>query len=202
MGTMSANPPVSSRRQFITRSATAAAAFGFPAIVSSRSPNAKLNLVFIGVGGRGAGNIKDLTGVALYNPKTRQTTPKRLVKPCNSRRPIEPRENVVALCDVNGENLDRAAAPSKARRSSATSASSTTISASEIDAVVVSTTEHTHAYATLPALLMKKPVYCEKPLTHNVAEARMITKPLPKRAWSRRWARRFTACRITAASSS
>ena len=41
---------------------------GFPAIVSSRSPNEKLNLVFIGVGGRGAANIKELTGVALYTP--------------------------------------------------------------------------------------------------------------------------------------
>jgi hypothetical protein len=41
-----------SRRQFLARSATAAAAFGFPAIVHSRSPNAKLNVVFIGVGKR------------------------------------------------------------------------------------------------------------------------------------------------------
>jgi predicted dehydrogenase len=46
---------------------------------------------------------------------------------------------------------------------------------SDIDAVVVSTTEHTHAFATLPALKLKKPMYCEKPLTHNVAEARLIT---------------------------
>ena len=68
---MSASQPLSSRRQFLTHSATAAAAFGFPAIVSSRSPNAKLNLVFIGVGGRATGNIKELTGVTLYNPKNR-----------------------------------------------------------------------------------------------------------------------------------
>ena len=43
--------------------------------------------------------------------------------------------------------------------------------ASEFDAVVVSTCEHTHAFATLPALQLGKHVYCEKPLTHNVWEA-------------------------------
>ena len=42
------------------------------------------------------------------------------------------------------------------------------------DAVVVSTCEHTHAFATLPALQLGKHVYCEKPLTHNVWEARVI----------------------------
>jgi hypothetical protein len=47
---------------------------------------------------------------------------------------------------------------------------------SEYDAVVVSTTEHTHAFATLPALREKKHVYCEKPLTHNVREARVVTE--------------------------
>ena len=46
----------------------------------------------------------------------------------------------------------------------------------DYDAVVVSTTEHTHAFATLPALREKKHVYCEKPLTHNVREARVVTE--------------------------
>src|SRR5204862_7558181 len=41
---------------------------------------------------------------------------------------------------------------------------------------VVSTTEHTHAFATLPALTRKKNVYCEKPLTRDVFEARIITE--------------------------
>ena len=104
---MSASQPVSSRRQFLARSATAAAALGFPAIVSSRSPNEKLNLVFIGVGGRGASNVKELTGVALYTPPRG----KNAAKPDAGAQPppaMEPRENVVAICDVNGENLDRA----------------------------------------------------------------------------------------------
>src|SRR5436189_304884 len=38
------------------------------------------------------------------------------------------------------------------------------------------TTEHTHAFATLPALKRKKHIYCEKPLTHGLREARLITQ--------------------------
>ena len=44
----------------------------------------------------------------------------------------------------------------------------------DFDAVVVSTCEHTHALATMRALKHKKHVYCEKPLTHDVYEARQI----------------------------
>ena len=44
----------------------------------------------------------------------------------------------------------------------------------DFDAVVVATAEHTHAFATLPALQLKKHVYCEKPLTRDVHEARII----------------------------
>jgi predicted dehydrogenase len=46
--------------------------------------------------------------------------------------------------------------------------------------VVVSTTEHTHAFATLPALQAKKHVYCEKPLTRDVHECRIITEAAAK----------------------
>ena len=60
-----------------------------------------------------------------------------------------------------------------------TSASST-IRAREFDAVVVSTTEHTHAFATLPALQLGKHVYCEKPLTYNIWEARTIREAAAK----------------------
>ena len=52
--------------------------------------------------------------------------------------------------------------------------------ANDFDAVVVSTTEHTHAFATLPALQLGKHVYCEKPLTHDVWEARVIREAAAK----------------------
>ena len=46
----------------------------------------------------------------------------------------------------------------------------------DIDAVVVSTPDHTHAPASLMAMNMGKPVYCQKPLTHHVSEARAVRK--------------------------
>ncbi len=46
----------------------------------------------------------------------------------------------------------------------------------DIDAVIVSTPDHTHAPASMMAMEMDKPVYCQKPLTHHVAEARAMRK--------------------------
>jgi predicted dehydrogenase len=151
------------RRDFLARGALAsAAALGFPAIVSSRSPNAKVNLAFIGVGGRGAANLMGLVGVS---------TAARKGAPGAS----EPSENVVALCDVNGQNLERAAHLFP-RAKTFRDFRKLYEESKDFDAVVVSTTEHTHAYATLPALRLKKPVYCEKPLTRDIAEARLVTE--------------------------
>ena len=59
--------------------------------------------------------------------------------------------------------------------------------AAEFDAVVVSTTEHTHAFATLPALQLGKHVYCEKPLTYNIGEARAIREAAAKPRSRLRW---------------
>jgi predicted dehydrogenase len=114
-----------------------------------------------------------LTGVSLYPSKPKGA------KDTAPEPPVESKENVVAICDVNGMNLDRAAQafpgakPYRDFRKLYEGSK-------DFDAVVVSTTEHTHAYATLPALLMKKPVYCEKPLTRDVAEARLITEAAAK----------------------
>src|SRR5436305_811460 len=70
-----------SRRNFIRRSSAASLALASgPAILSARSPNEKLNLAIIGCGGRGASNLSDVSS-----------------------------ENIVALCDVNENNLDAAA---------------------------------------------------------------------------------------------
>src|SRR5262249_25956236 len=81
-------------------------------------------------------------------------------------------ENIVALCDVSEAKLDRAGQNfPKARRF--TDFRKLFDNASEFDAVVVSTCEHTHAFATLAALQLGKHGYCEKPLTHNVWEARL-----------------------------
>jgi len=134
------------RRTFL--GAAAGTVAGFPAIVSSRSPNAKLQLACIGVGGRGARNMREMTG-----------------------------EDIVVLCDVNAKNLAKAAQKFPgARRYRDLYAQET----GGIDAVVVSTTEHTHAFATLPALRAGKHVYCEKPLTRDVVECRKVTEAAAK----------------------
>lgn len=137
-------------RRSVSTSAAVVAGLGFPAIVSARSPNEKLNIAVIGCGGRGAGNLAEVSG-----------------------------ENIVALCDVNERNLDAAAAkhPGAAKFVDFRKLYER---AKDIDAVVVSCAEHTHAFAVLPALKLRKPVYCEKPLTHSVWEARVITQAARK----------------------
>ena len=139
------------RRRFLK---TAAAAGGLtlsaPAILRAKNLNEKLNIAIIGSGGRGGANMREVAS-----------------------------ENIVALCDVNENNLNAAAENHPAARRT-TDFRRLYDHAKEFDAVVVSTCEHTHAFATLPALQLDKHVYCEKPLTHNVWESRVIREAAGK----------------------
>lgn len=133
------------RRQFMAGSLAAGAMVGAaPAFLRARNLNDRLNVAVIGCGGRGAANMRGVES-----------------------------ENVVAICDVNQSNLQFAASRHPGARQTV-DFRQLYDHAHEFDAVVVSTCEHTHALATLPALQMGKHVYCEKPLTHNVWEARII----------------------------
>lgn len=133
-----------SRRSFLTSAAAAAAALSVSPGSARAQSGQKLRVALIGVGGRGGAQLKGLSG-----------------------------EQIVALCDVNQNNLDRAAAMFPQARKFK-DFRRVFDHAGEFDAVAVSTAEHTHAFATLPALQLKKHVYCEKPLTYNVHEARVI----------------------------
>lgn len=119
-------------------------AFIFSGILSARGANERLNLAIIGTGGRGGGNLAEVSG-----------------------------ENIVALCDVNGRNLDNAARKHP-KAEKYVDFRKIYDKAGAIDAVVVSCSEHTHAFATLPALQLKKHVYCEKPLAYNIWETRKV----------------------------
>ena len=84
--------------------------------------------------------------------------------------------DVVALCDVDANML---AAAQKLHPNAKTYSDYRTMfkeMGGEIDAVVVSTPDHTHAPASMMAMENDKPVYCQKPLTHHVSEARAMRK--------------------------
>ena len=109
--------------------------------------NEKLNIAAIGVGGRGAA---DVNGVA--------------------------DENIVALCDVDSSHAAKTFERfPKARRFTDFRRMLDKMD-SKIDAVVIGTPDHTHAPPGVMAMKMGKHCYCEKPLTHNVYEARLMAQ--------------------------
>jgi predicted dehydrogenase len=146
----SKSSPRLTRRAFHKAAATSLAALAAPGFLRARGANEKLNIAMIASGGRGRAN---LNGVLT--------------------------ENIVALCDVNAKAVDEAATkhPSAARF---TDFRKLFDKPASFDAVVISTCEHTHAHATLLALQNGKHIYCEKPLTHNIWEARKIREEAAK----------------------
>ncbi len=134
----------SSRRTFLSTAAAVGASLAVGVRPARAQTPDKLRLALIGVGGRGGANVR---GVAS--------------------------EHVAAICDVDATTLAKVAATYPKARTFK-DFRRVFDHAGEFDAVVVSTAEHTHAFATLPALQLKKHVYCEKPLTYNVHEARVI----------------------------
>ena len=137
--------PSTNRRDFLKTTAIASASvFAAPAILRGSNLNEKLNVACIGVGGRGGAHLPGLKD-----------------------------DNVTAICDVYEPTLDRVGTQfPKAKKF--VDFRKLFEHERDFDAVIVSTAEHTHAFATYPALLLGKHVYCEKPLTHNIAEARKI----------------------------
>jgi predicted dehydrogenase len=83
-------------------------------------------------------------------------------------------ENIVAVCDIDDLLLGRAS--ERFPGAKAYTDFRKLLEQSGIDAVVISTADHTHAPAAAAALRLGKHVYCEKPLTHSVYEARTIAE--------------------------
>ncbi|MCY2994947.1 MAG: Gfo/Idh/MocA family oxidoreductase [Planctomycetota bacterium] len=138
------------RRQMLRSTALAGAgvwlSHGGSAAVS-RSPNEKLNLAFVGCAGRGAANLGALKS-----------------------------ENVVALCDADQQRAGPSFAQYPQAKRFTDFRKLLDQMAQEIDAVVVSTPNHIHAPASVMAMRLGKHVYCEKPLSHSVYEARVAAQ--------------------------
>jgi len=83
-------------------------------------------------------------------------------------------EEIVALCDVDENYL--AAAARDYPKAALYRDFRRMMERRDIDAVIVATPDHIHAPATLAALETGRHVYCEKPLTHTVAEARKVAE--------------------------
>ena len=143
-----------SRRDFLRTSSVAAAGFFIiPRHVLGRgfiAPSDKLNIAGIGIGGKGTSDLAEFAK--------------------------SPRVNIVALCDVD----DRQAKTSRTNFPKAPYYKDfremLAKEKNNIDAVSVSTPDHTHFVAAMAAMQMGKHVYVQKPLTHSVYEARTLTE--------------------------
>jgi predicted dehydrogenase len=87
-------------------------------------------------------------------------------------------ENIVAICDIDSKYLD--AAQVKFPQAKRYTDFRKMLEQKDIDAVVVGTPDHTHAVATVAALKSGRHVYCEKPLTHTISEARIVAETARK----------------------
>ena len=137
------------RRRFLGQAAIAAAGVHIaPARLWSQSPNDKLNVAFIGVGGRGRSNLGGLSNG----------------------------NNVVALCDLDDRSSGKAWEQFPAAKRFRDVRKMFDELGKSIDTVSISTPDHTHAVAAVEAIRRGYHVYCEKPLAHSVHEVRAIMK--------------------------
>ncbi len=170
-------PGQMTRREFVGSSLAAAGVItGAPAFLRGRNLNNKLNIAMIACGGRGLANMNGDGGGGRGRGGARgESAPE--VKP--STPTGIPAENITVLCDVNQDAVDAAAQrfPNAKKYNDLRKVFD---SPNDFDAVMVSTCEHTHTIGTYLALTHGKHVYCEKPLTHDIWEARLIRETAAK----------------------
>ena len=150
-----------SRRDFLQRSAAGASASGVAVAASSvaaSGPNGRLRIGIIGVGNRG------------FNTHLRTLT---------KLRGLGRKLDVVAVCDVYSVHRDRAVELIRDQTGVEATAyvdHRELIASDDVDAVCIATPDHWHAIQTVDALQGGKDVYCEKPMTHTVDEARRVVR--------------------------
>jgi predicted dehydrogenase len=138
------------KREFLKNAAALSSLAVMPLESWSFSADKRLRTAHIGLGGMGQA---DLTSISLHK-----------------------NVDVVALCDVDSSVLATVSAKYPNAKTYKDYRVMLKEMSKEIDAVVVSTPDHSHAPASMMAMEMNKPVYCQKPLTHYVKEARAMDK--------------------------
>ncbi|MEJ2705726.1 MAG: Gfo/Idh/MocA family oxidoreductase, partial [Sedimentisphaerales bacterium] len=139
-----------SRREFLQGTAGAVAAFTIvpSSVMAGRAgaaPSDKLNIAHIGITGRGAANLNGTKS-----------------------------ENFVALCDVDERRTAKVYEQYPSAKRYRDFRRMLDEMDDKIDAVTVSTPDHTHAVAAMDVIKRGKHVYCEKPLAHSVGEVRAL----------------------------
>jgi predicted dehydrogenase len=146
------------RRRFLkSAAATAGAGYFYTATAVSADraaskPNEKVHIASIGVGGKGDSDSSQAGSIG----------------------------EMVAICDVDERNLNRKSAQFSSAKKYTDYRKLLDEMGKTIDAVTVSTPDHNHAPASIMAMKMKKHVYCQKPLTHTVFEARQMREVADK----------------------
>ena len=153
---MSSNPS-NSRRSFIKKTALTSIGISIiPRHVMGKGfipPSDKLNIAIVGAGGKGYSDM-----INVWN---------------------NGQSNIAAICDVDWNQASKAFDffP-KAKRFK--DYRKMLEEMTDIDAITVSTPDHTHAVITHAAMQLGKHVYVQKPLTHNIYEARILTEAAKK----------------------
>jgi predicted dehydrogenase len=137
-----------SRRQFLK----SAAPLILPAATLGRtgavSPNGKVRLACIGVGGQGTSNLRAFLA--------------------------DERVQVVAICDVDGQHRDRAMELAKLTRADCYNDFREVLARGDVDAIMNATPDHWHAHIAVAAAKAGKDLYSEKPLGASIGEGRAI----------------------------
>ena len=141
-----------SRRRFLqaTTLAGLAAPFVLPSGIRAAAANSKLNHASIGVGGMG---WNDLNTIARH-----------------------PKVQIVALCDVDTNNLDKAAKAFPGARTYTDWRELLEKEGDKIDSINAAVPDHMHFAISYSAIQKGKHVYCQKPMCHDVAEVRALTE--------------------------
>lgn len=145
-------------RRTAVKGAAAAAAFGFSFVPTHVwGANERVRVGCIGIGGKGGTDVADIAAAGA---------------------------DIVALCDVDDNRRGKKRKDARESHPKAHFHRDFRMmlekNENRLDAVTVSTPDHTHCHAAVTAMRMGKHVYCQKPLTHSIAEARLMAETAKK----------------------